>query len=234
MPQKIPVKSPFTAAQFTLMDTHQAALQVLLDDAKIVLTESQIKSTLFVGTVRNDEIKEVNTLFVIAKPYSVPAAVDITDFENGLLYNAALAKRLAIAKSQSNMLQTLLGVGENNTMGDVNLIMNNARLLAGSDKDLAEDVKTLKDKFFTRKSANKATGYFIAALGIMTIGGVKTKKKFVNTGNTVLTFLKVDGNINLLIKVNPGMGVDIPLGWTNIVVTNLSATEAGSFDLFLA
>ena len=234
MPQKIPVPTPITAAQFVLIDTHQAAIQVILDGSKIVLTESQTKASLFVGTVRSDQIKDVNSLIVVAKPYAVPVAVVIADFESELLYNASLTKRAAIAKSQTAMLNTLLGVGENNTMNDVNLIVNNARLLAGADKDLADDVKTLQDKYFTKAAPKKATGYFIVALGIMMIGGVKTRKKFVNTGNTVLTILKLDGNISLLIRVNPGMGVNIPLRWTNIVVTNLSATESGSFDLFLA
>jgi hypothetical protein len=233
MSQIIPVTAPITAAQFILIDTHQSAIQVILDGAKISLTESQIKSSISVSTVRSAEIKDVNTDIVLAYPDAVPASIDTANFESNLAYIDSLKKREAIAATQAAQISTLVGVGENNAMMDVNLIFNNAKLVAASDKDLMDVVVALGIKYFSKAKAGKAVIYSIVASGKITIANVKPLKPFTNSDKTVLTILNVGGDISNLITVNPFEAVKLPKGWDNIVVTNLSGTSGGTFAVFM-
>jgi len=233
MSQKINVPTPITAVQLTAIDTNSAAIELILDDANVPLTPSETKSMISVSTVRSGEIGDVNTIVVGPFPVTVPNTIVTADFEANILYIAALKKRQAILNTQAIKIQTLINIAENNSIVDVNLIMKNARMLSAGNKDLLEAVGKIKAKYFVRAATKKAIIFLIIAAGIMTISGVKTGKKFTNSGATILTILVVGGSITLAIRVNPFTSVDIPPGWTNIVVTNLSPTEAGSFEVFV-
>ena len=229
MPQIIPVLVPFTAAEFTLMDTHQAAIQALLDTARITLTKSQMKSSISVSTVRGAQIKDVKTDIVESFPAAVPDSIVISTFESNLVYIESLKRREAIATTQAGQFGTLVGVGENNAMVDVNLIFNNAKLLAKTDKNLMEKVVALGLKYFSKTKPKKAVDYSIVELGKMTIADVKPLTPFVNTDKTILTILKVGGDVDNTLTVNPYEAVQLPKGWNNIVVTNFSGTSGGGF-----
>ena len=229
MPQIIPVLVPFNAADFTLMDTHQAAIQALLDTARITLTKSQMKSAISVSTVRGAQIKDVKTDIVESFPTAVPDSIVISTFESNLAYIESLKKREAIAATQAGQFGTLVGVGENNAMVDVNLIFNNAKLLAKTDKNLMETVVALGLKYFSKTKAKKAVDFSIVALGKMTIADVKPLTPFVNTDKTILTILNVGGDVDNTLTVNPYESVQLPKGWNNIVVINLSGTSGGGF-----
>ena len=49
----------------------------------------------------------------------------------------------------------------------------------------------------------------------------------------ILSILQAGANITTAIKVNPSSGINIANGWTHVIVTNLSATDAGFFNLFV-
>lgn len=201
--------------------------------ANVPLSDTQTKGIIAVSTVRSAQIIDVNNIIVEPFPQTVPTSIDETAFENSLLYIASLKKRQAILLSLAGKMQTLIAVEENNTILDVNLIMNNARLLAGGDKNIKEGVEKITVKYFTKKAAKVATGYEIKEAGVMTISKVVTEKKLTNKRATVLTFLQVGASIGLTITVNPFTAVGVPKGWTNIVVTNLSQTDPGGFELFV-
>ena len=63
----------------------------------------------------------------------------------------------------------------------------------------------------------------------MTIADVKPLTPFVNTDKTILTILNVGGDVDNTLTVNPYESVQLPKGWNNIVVTNLSGTSGGGF-----
>ena len=233
MSQKINVPTPITAAQLTAIDTNSAAIELILDGANVPLTPSETKTMISVSTVRSGEIGDVNTIVVGPFPVTVPNTIVTADFEANILYIAALKKRQAILNTQAIKLQTLINIAENNSIVDVNLIMKNARMLAGGNKDILEAVGKITAKYFVRAAPKKAIIFLIIAAGIMTISGLKKGKKFTNSGATILTILIVGGSITLAIKVNPFTSIDLPSGWTNIVVTNLSPTEAGAFEVFV-
>jgi len=229
MPQIIPVLVPFTAAEFTLIDTHQAAIQALLDTARITLTKSQMKSSISVSTVRGAQIKDVNTDIVQSFAYAVPSSIVVDTFESDLAYIESLKKREAIAATQAGLFETLVGVGENNAIVSVNLIFNNAKLLGGANKNLLDVVVALGLKYYTKTKPKKPVDFTIVALGKMTVADVKPLTPFINTDKTLLTILNVGGDVDNTLTVNPFEAVQLPKGWNNIVVNNLSGTSGGGF-----
>ena len=233
MPQTIKVPNPITALQFTAMDASITSVDTILDGANVPLTESQTISMISVSTVRSAEIVDVNNIVIGPFPVTVPGTIEAADFETNVAYIASLKKRQSALLTEAGKMQTLINVAENNAIVDVNLIMNNARLLAGGDNDIKEAVAKITAKYFTKSAVKKASGYTIVAGGVINIGSVKTGKKFTNTGTTILSVLQAGANITTAIKVNPSSGIDIAKGWTNVVVTNLSAVDAGAFSLFV-
>ena len=47
---------------------------------------------------------------------------------------------------------------------------------------------------------------------------------------TVLTILNVGGDVDNTLTVNPFEAVQLPKGWNNIIVNNLSGTSGGGFS----
>ena len=233
MSQKINTPNPITAAQLTIIDTSIAAIETIVDDANVPLTESQIKSLIAVSTIRADEITDVDNIIITPFPQTVPVTISTVDFHANLAYVVNLKKRQALLVTLAGKLQTLIEIGENDAIVEVNTIMNSARLLGAGNKDIQEGVNKITAKYFVRTPVNKGTSYLIAPSGIITIHKVVTGKKFVNTKATILSLLQVGASIATAIKVNPYFSVEIPKSWTNIIVTNLSATDEGSFEVFV-
>jgi len=46
--------------------------------------------------------------------------------------------------------------------------------------------------------------------------------------------LVVNGGGHSTITINSGASALVPSGWTNVTITNLSATVAGSFQVFIS
>ena len=233
MPQIIDTPHPITAAQFTVIDTDTASIETILDIADVPLTVTQTKAIIRVSTVRSAEIDDTNNLIIEPFPKTVPASVDPLTFAINLLYINSLKTRQSMLVTQAGKMQTLIDVAENNAMVDVNLILNNARLLAKGDKNLKTAMDKITVKYFSKKAKKVATGYLIVKAGVMTISKVVTKKKFTNNKPAILSILQVGTDISLTIIVQPFTSVDIPVGWTNIVVTNLSDTTDGGFTVFV-
>ena len=233
MSQKIDTPKPITAAQLTIVDTSTAAIETIVDGANVPLTESQTKSMIAVSTVRSDEIVDVDNIIINPFPQTVPPTIIIAHFHANLAYITSLKKRQSILDALAGKMQTLIEIAENNAIIELNIIMNSARLLGAGNKDIQDGVDTITAKYFVKAPVNKGTSYEIAAAGILTIRKVITGKKFTNTKSTVLSILQVGASLASAIKVNPFNAVSIPKAWTNIVVTNLSTTDEGGFDIYV-
>ena len=112
-------------------------------------------------------------------------------------------------------------------------VMDNARLLAKTNTGISSAVKLITTEYLTPGPKSGMTTYSIAPAVILQLTGLKKGKKIINNGTTILTFLAKNANAADTLTINPGDSKDAPLGWVNVTVTNLSTTNAGSFQVFL-
>ena len=233
MPQIIPVPAPITVAEFATIDTNISSIQVIMDASKIPITTSQKAGMLTIAAIRESEIEDVKTKIVDTIPSAVPNTVVISAFNSNLLYIQSLKTRLSKLMNLTTEFGILLSVAESNAMVDTNAIMDNIRIVGKTDPAVASVDKELTAKYFS-KSGTRAipTRYEILASGVITLH-VKTQKTFTNVEKTILSIQRVGGNAADAIRVNPFTGVSIPKLWTNIIVTNLSSTDNGAFEVFI-
>ncbi len=91
---------------------------------------------------------------------------------------------------------------------------------------------------YARDTQSSGTLFSIAKAGQMTINKLVPKSLFINSATTVLTINAADEvpsqyKQNNAITVNPGNSTPLPVGYTAIIVSNLSADTAGAFTVKL-
>ena len=232
MGKTITITKPIIAADFMTMDTGIANIQEIIDASSIVLTTSESSSLIGVSTNRAAEITEVKETVVDKHPTALPANTTAAGFIADQAYIASLKKTHTGLVDQAAKMQVLITAGENNLYIKTGTIMKNVKLLGETDKVLADIGKAISDKYHPHTVGKTgATNVKIGPLVVIT-QAVVPRKMFTNKAKAVLSILEVGGNINDAIMVNPFSGVAIPDTWHNIVITNLSGTEPGSFDIF--
>ena len=233
MATPITVASPITDAQFTTMDTNSASNEVILASAKIVLTPAQLKIRLTVGVVKGSLITDVDTNLVKTNTKAVPSTLDVTIYHADILYLDKLKQRQAVMQQQLNEITALVEVGQHNLMIKNNFILTNARVVAKTDKGVSDAMDALDIKYFTHAAATPGVVHAIVEAGVIVLSGINPKKPFTNLEKPILSILNVGGNIANAIRVNGFTSEHLPKEWTNIVITNLSSTDAGGFEVFM-
>lgn len=233
MATPITVTTPITDAQFTTMDTNSASNEAILASTKIVLTPAQLKIRLTVGVVKSSEITDVDTNLVKTNTKAVPGTLDVTIYHADILYLDKLKQRQAVMQQQLNEMTALVEVGQHNLMIKTNAVLTNARIVAKTDKGVSDAMDALDLKYFTHAAATPGIVYTIAEAGVLIISGINPKKPFTNMEKTILSILNVGGNIANAIRVNGFTSAHLPKEWVNILVTNLSVTDAGGFEVFM-
>lgn len=227
------IANPVTDLQFTTLDTNTASTETILTAAKVAVTASEFKSRNTVSTIKNSQIIDVDTLLVKANPKSVPSTLDVAAYQADLVHVNKLKALEARLRSQANEIKILVQLEMSNIMAKNNAILENARIVAKTDKGVAEAMDTLDLKYFTHAAAATSTEFTIAMAGLITPGHINPEKPFVNTNKTILSILNVGGKESDRIKVNPFTGAVLPKTWKAIVVTNLSPTDEGTFEVHL-
>ncbi len=88
-------------------------------------------------------------------------------------------------------------------------------------------------KYFNHAAAVQGIVHSIVEAGVMVISGINPQKPFNNREKTMLSTLNVGGSIVNTVKLKGFTSAILPKEWVNIVVTNLSITEVGGFEVFL-
>ncbi len=235
MSQKIPVPNPITPVNITAINTNSAAIQAILDAAKINLSYQQKKSELGIAITRESEVIDVNNMLVIAHPNQLPANFSLSEYNGNIAYRNTLKGIKSVLETQVSAIDSLLGVTSNNLMIQTIQVLDNARNEAISDTMIAEVMTVLTAKYFHPSSSGKngATKFSIGSGESITISALIAEKIFTNSGSVILSILNVGGIVTNTIRVNPFSGFAIPRGWVNIVVTNLSPTTEGEFEVFI-
>ncbi len=232
--QFIPVTASLTPLLNTSIDTQITTTHGIIDVLKHVLTPSQIKQVLRVAAKNEAKISAISSKLMRVHAETIPTGLTMAGFDaltqektdsNNL--EALFLALAGIASSNSKVVQ-------NNRMYYALQCLNIARQLGKTNETIDAIVKELSTEFSSRTKSTKVETVFTIANGAsVTVSGVQTKKYFVNTGSTVLTFLKLNGLLAQTITVNPGSGIAVPLQWTKIVVTNVSTTADGVFSVFI-
>jgi len=233
MATPITVTAPITTAQFITMDTNTASNEVILTAAKVTLTSAQIKSRLGVSVIRTSEITDVDTSLVKTNTVSVPSTLDITVYHADISYLANLKLRQAVLLQQYNEITTLVEVAQHNLMIKTNSILTNARVVAETDKGVADAMVVLDAKYFTHTPASAGIVHAIVEAGVIGLSGINPLRTFTNTEKAMLSILNVGGSAANTVRVNGFTSVVLPATWVNVVVTNLSSTDAGGFEVFM-
>jgi hypothetical protein len=111
--------------------------------------------------------------------------------------------------------------------------LDEGRLQMKSSTGIATAVNDISTEFFTHTAANGATVFSIGPSMTLQVNNLVTGKRIINDGITIITVLVVGGNAADKITIYPGDSVAIPKTWVNVVVTNVSATSTGSFQVFI-
>ena len=233
MATPITVASPITDAQFTTLDTNTTSNEVILALAKVTLTPSQSKSRLTVSVVKSSQIADVNTSLVKTNTKAVPSTLDIAAYQAEILYLDKLKHLQAVMLQQTNEVTTLVEVAQHNVMIKNNAILTNARIVGETDKGVADAMVILDEKYFTHATPTPGIVHAITEAGVMTLPGINPLKPFTNTEKAILSILNVGGSSANAVRVNGFTSAILPKEWVNIVVTNLSATDAGGFEVFM-
>jgi len=233
MSQKITVVNPLTPVIVASLKTAIAAINVILAPIIILLSETQLKGLLSVGTKRAAEIAAIETGLMEPFSATLPTGLTLADF-------LAMDQEQIDSKTLEGLCATLVNlfslhaeiIGNNRMLLAIE-VMDNARLMGKSNPGIKTAEELITTDHLTPGPRKGITGFSIAEAMKMELAGLKTEKPFINDGTTILDILVKDGSAADTITINPGDSKNLPLGWTNVTVTNRSATTAGSFQAYL-
>ena len=229
----IKVINQLTPTIATSISANVAAGRTIVDPLAIPLTQAQVKAILRVAANREAETSAIRSGIMGPFNQTMPEGLTIEEFDAMTQEQADTDALQAHYTSLATELENHGNIIRNNRFVYAMQALDNSTLLSKTNPTIATANKLIRDQFFSRTSTSGEVDYTVALAGSITIGGVKSEKFFTNMGSTVLTVLNVDGKVVDTLTINPGSGKLIPLGWTNIVVTNKSATEAGAFSVFM-
>jgi hypothetical protein len=234
MSEIIVIPPALSAADETKLEAGIKASGDVIKTLDTHLSPDQISSIVNVGAARQAEIDDIYTKLLSGHPEYYPA--DVTPAQHIALKDdiEKTEKNLEAMKSQVAVVELRVKLLKHNDYTINKKSLDKAKGSAKENPTIAGIVKTISEKHHgSFSNANGETVYELPPSASVTVAKVVTGKMIVNLGNTILSVLVVGGSVNQTIKVLPNEGARIPKGWTNIVVTNLSATSDGSFQIHI-
>ena len=229
------IKAPsLTPAIKETIDTGITGLHTIIDPLVIELTPAQQAAMLKVGSARGSECVAIKSRRIDAYPSVLPASCTALALMAIMQEETDTASLIAKLMAVVGGLQTHLKIVQNDVMYVCSQSFDNAKNLGKTVPAVKVITNEISAEFHGKTSVKKvAIVYSLTPSGVAIIVGVETGKMFTNLGLTVLTILVVDGLESATITLSPSTGFEIPNKWTKIIVTNKSATSAGSFSVFM-
>ncbi len=232
MSQQINITTPLSPANVTAIKAAIAAVNVLVAPIDIALTETQKKGLVSVSTNRASELEAIETGLMEAFPQTITAPATLVEFlalkqeqiDSNTLHGMAiaLANTFSLHSDIAGNNMMLMGIG----------VMDAANILGKTNPAIKTARQTIVTNHLTHSTPKSITTFSIAPSATVEVTGLKKGKKIINNGTTILTALVKGGSAADTITINPGDSKDAPTGWVNVTVTNLSATTAGSFQVY--
>jgi len=233
MSSKIKVLVHVDAPLIASSEANLAAAKVISNPLIITMSASETKSLIGIGPQRTAEMEAI--YINLLKPFPEVMSKDYTlaDFDSirTEIHNTKALK--ALHQTQANVYGTHVKVLQHNYFQMCIDAMNNGRLLMKTVPGIATAVNTVSNEFLVHANTSASTSYSIALSTKIEVTNLVSGKRFVNDGTTILTILVKGGNAADTITIYPADSTLTPAGWINIVVTNLSATTNGSFQVFI-
>ena len=233
MSQIIDIVKPLTPVIATTVKTNLAAITSIISPMIIPLTETQKKGLLQVGIVRNSEIDDTEASLMEAFPFLIPDSFTLAEFHALKQEHIDSNTLEAICLTLANFFHDYSNIVGNNRMFMMIEVLDNARMAAKTNTGVAAALKIITDQYLVPGPRKGITSFKIVESVEMAVSGSKFGKPFLNNGKTILTALGKGASDEKTITINPGDSELLLPGWTNITVTNLSATNPGSFQAYL-
>lgn len=232
MSQFIPLKNPLVATEVVTLTAEVVTAHVIVDTLITSITESQESALVTVSTEKEATIKDI-ALMAGHYPELMPEETTVAQLAAWRQEALDCEKLGGEYSVLANILLQRAKISRNNIMNVCTDILDNAKLAGKKNTGIKDKVKEIKDTHYKRGTRKTAVSRTMIASSTMVIGGVQTGKPLVNTGKGILGVLNVDGDIANIMKIHPSSSEKIPKTWTNIVITNLSDTDSGSFSVFM-
>lgn len=233
MSQRIKITNALTALIAATITGDIATIMAIVELLKISLTESQMTGLLSVSTGKEAIIKAIFTKIMEAYPAMMPSDVTVAEFAAITLEETNTNTLIGLLAPIVTILEQHSAILKNNRMFIATEVLDNAKLAAKKNTGLNTVVKEIVTTYYGKKAAKPTASYQLAISSKMDLGGVKTGKPLVNTGDASFSYVKTTGDISLTIIVYPGSASTVPKGWTNITIINLSATSIAKFNVFM-
>ena len=233
MSQKIDVLVPLSPATVTTLVTDIAAIQAIATTIDITLTESQETGLISVSTNKEALITAMTSDIMTPFPAMMPSDVTVAQFTAMTQEELDTNKLIGLLTPVLTILIKHGAILRNNRMFITTETLDNAKLGAKKNSALKKAVKLIISLFYARGKSKPAANYSMAISGQLQLGGLKTGKPLVNTGEASFSYLEANGNIVDTIIVYPGSSSTVPKSWANIKLVNLSSTNVASFKIFM-
>lgn len=164
----------------------------------------------------------------------MPKKFSIPDFRERLtLYDDLEELENYIMSLVEEVRDTRIQVGID-LMDDANQVYKQVKSAAKNDEALEAPLKKLEKRY--EKTKAPVLVETIAKSGSISVTGVVDSSILINKGSTVIVAklspeLSSKLKINQPITIDPYNSVQLPAGWTSIIIENLSATTEGSFSV---
>ena len=233
MSQKFVITNHLTPAIITTIEANAAAAKTISDLLAITMTSAQARAILKIGPIRGAEMVDIYTKMLKPFPQTIPSDYTLADYEALQKEQADSLLMAALYQAQANAYIAHANVCGNNLFLMSIEGLDVGRFLMNSNTGIATVVNEISTAYFTHTAANGATVYSIAPSMTLAVPNLVTGKRIVNDGTTIITMLVKGGGTPSTVTIYPGDSAIVPAGWTNITVTNVSATTTGSFQVFI-
>ncbi len=233
MTQKYNILQHLTPAEKLNIEANIEASKLISNPFKIVMTAAQTKALVKIGPQRVAEAEAIHTKLLKPFPSTIPTTYTLAEFEAMQQERIDSYLMAALYKAEADKYTAHGNIVGNNLylMGKEGL--DSARFQKDTSTGIATGVNEISTEFFTHPAANGATVYNIAPSMVLIINNLVTGKKIINDGITIITMLVDGGNLASKITIFPGDSAEVPKTWTNVTITNVSATSSGSFHVFI-
>lgn len=233
MSRKFEILNHLTPAIVTTVEANIAAAKIISDPLIIKMTGAEIRGLLKIGVNRTGEMDDIFIKLLKPFPQTIPTGYTLSDYES-----------LQQERSNSLLMAALYQAQANAYTSHANAVGNNlflmhvegldiGRQLMKTNPGIAIVVNEITADYFPHSTSADSTIYTLTPGMVLEISNLITGKRIVNIGTTVLTMLVKGGGTPSTITIYPGDSAIVPGEWTNVTMTNLSATTPGKFLVFL-
>ena len=231
MSQKFKIVVHLTPAMVVSAEAIVATLKLTSDTLNISMSASQIKGLIKIGPKRGAEILAIYTKLLKAFSSTIPPDFTLAEFEALLQERIDSLSMAALLEAEASKYAIHAEITGNNLLLMGIEALDLAKVQMKDNSSMATKVNEITTEFSSPSAPTGMTTYSIAALATIEVTNLVTDKMIVNDGNTILKMLVQGGNAANTITIFPGDGAKVPKGWTNVTMTNVSATTTGSFSV---